>query len=195
MRFEIPSTKQIESKMFDLPEPFNPVIALNNGSNPGTTVRLAYDLKPSMHTSSMYIARAACGSRAPTNAAMKRSVDAHWKLLMDAATPEPLEPENLTEEELAAFAEKAKEYSRKTMAQHREWQRDINQKIRLKRAALAALPEGFLRDEATKEDLALFPLKRQTPMVTPPIEGFYEEKQRRAEEAVSGASGRDGPSR
>jgi hypothetical protein len=32
-------------------------------------------------------------------------------------------------------------------------------------------------------------------MVTPPIEGFYEEKQRRAEEAVSGASGRDGPSR
>ena len=70
MRFEIPSTKQIESKMFDLPEPFNPVIALNNGSNPGTTVRLAYDLKPSMHTSSMYIARAACGSRAPTNAAM-----------------------------------------------------------------------------------------------------------------------------
>jgi len=56
--------------MFDLPEPFNPVIALNNGSNPGTTVRLAYDLKPSMHTSSMYIARAVCGSRAPTNAAM-----------------------------------------------------------------------------------------------------------------------------
>ena len=134
-------------------------------------------------------------SAAPTNAAMKRSVDAHWKLLMDAATPEPLEPENLTEEELAAFAEKAKEYSRKMMAQHREWQRDINQKIRLKRAALAALPEGFLRDEATKEDLALFPLKRHSPMQTPPIEGFYEEKQARAEEAVSGASGRDGPSR
>ena len=134
-------------------------------------------------------------SAAPTNAAMKRSVDAHWQLLMDAATPTPLEPENLSEEDLESFAEKAKEYSRRTMAQHREWQRDINQKIRLKRAALAALPEGFLRDEATKEDLSLFPLKRQTPMVTPPIEGFYEEKQRRAEEAVSGASGRDGPSR
>ena len=41
VRFEMPSTKQMESKMFDLPDPLSPVIALNNGSNPGTTVRLA----------------------------------------------------------------------------------------------------------------------------------------------------------
>lgn len=30
----IPSTKQIASKIFDFPEPFNPVIALNDGSHP-----------------------------------------------------------------------------------------------------------------------------------------------------------------
>tara|TARA_B110000977_G_scaffold48185_1_gene65400 strand:+ start:7650 stop:8225 length:576 start_codon:yes stop_codon:yes gene_type:complete len=135
------------------------------------------------------------GGSAPTSPAMKRSVDSHWQLLMDAATPKALEPENLSDEELEAFAAKAKEYSQKMMAQHRAWQKDINQKIRLKRAALAALPVGFLRDEASKEDLSLFPLKRQSPMLTPPIEGFYEEKQMRAEEAVSGIGGKTGPTR
>lgn len=136
-------------------------------------------------------------SSVPTNAAMKRSVDGHWQLLMDASTPKPLEPEKLSDEDIQAFAAKAKVYSQKKMAQHREWQRDINQKIRLKRAALAALPEGFLRDEASKEDLTLFPLKRHSPFLTPPIDGFYEEKQMRAEEAVSGAGGRatGGPTR
>ena len=44
------------------------------------------------------------------------------------------------------------------MAQHREWQNDINEKIRYKRNAIAALPEGYLRDAAMVEDLALFPL-------------------------------------
>lgn len=41
--------------MFDLPLPFNPVIALNCGSNPETVVRVAYDLKPSITTCLMYI--------------------------------------------------------------------------------------------------------------------------------------------
>jgi len=41
VRLVIPSTKQIESRMFDFPEPFSPVIALNSGSNWSTTVRLA----------------------------------------------------------------------------------------------------------------------------------------------------------
>jgi len=53
LRFEIPSTKQMLSRMFDLPDPFRPVIALNSGSNPDTTVRVAYDLNPSMITSRM----------------------------------------------------------------------------------------------------------------------------------------------
>eukprot|EP00967_Tisochrysis_lutea_P131188 scaffold227790_cov28-Tisochrysis_lutea.AAC.2 len=43
----MPSTKQIESRTLDLPEPFSPVIALNCASNPEITVRVAYDLNPS----------------------------------------------------------------------------------------------------------------------------------------------------
>jgi hypothetical protein len=39
VRFVIPNTKQMESKMFDFPLPFNPVIALNVGSKPEITVR------------------------------------------------------------------------------------------------------------------------------------------------------------
>lgn len=42
--------------MLDLPDPFSPVMALKNGSNPGTTVLVAYDLNPSKVTSLMYIA-------------------------------------------------------------------------------------------------------------------------------------------
>ena len=41
--------------MLDLPLPFNPVIALNCGSNPETVVRVAYDLNPSITTCLMYI--------------------------------------------------------------------------------------------------------------------------------------------
>lgn len=51
----IPKRKQIESKMFDFPLPFRPVIALNNGSNPDITVLCAYDLNPSIVTCLMYI--------------------------------------------------------------------------------------------------------------------------------------------
>jgi hypothetical protein len=40
-RFEIPSTKQMESKMLLFPVPFNPVIALNWGSKPEMTVLFA----------------------------------------------------------------------------------------------------------------------------------------------------------
>ena len=47
VRLVIPSTKQMESRMLDLPDPFRPVIALNCGSKPGMTTLCAYDLKPS----------------------------------------------------------------------------------------------------------------------------------------------------
>lgn len=43
--------------MFDLPEPFKPVMALKKGSKPGTTVRVAYDLNPSKQTSLMCMAK------------------------------------------------------------------------------------------------------------------------------------------
>jgi len=54
--FEMPRTKQIESRMLDLPLPFRPVMALNCWSKPVTTVRLAYDLKPSIMISSICMA-------------------------------------------------------------------------------------------------------------------------------------------
>ena len=44
----MPNTKQIESRMFDLPEPLRPVIALNSLSKPSISVFFEYDLKPSM---------------------------------------------------------------------------------------------------------------------------------------------------
>jgi hypothetical protein len=37
----IPSTKQIASRMLDFPDPFKPVIALNDGSHPKSA--LVYD--------------------------------------------------------------------------------------------------------------------------------------------------------
>lgn len=77
---------------------------------------------------------------------------------MAAMTPADLPKEELTEEELKHFEARAKEYSRMKMAQHRAWQTDIDNKIRHKRAAIAALPEGYLRDAAMKEDHAMFPL-------------------------------------
>lgn len=49
----MPSTKQMASRMLDLPDPLSPVIALKRGSKPGTTTRDAYDLKPSMVISEM----------------------------------------------------------------------------------------------------------------------------------------------
>lgn len=45
----------MESRMLDFPVPFNPVIALNSLSNPSTSHRLPYDLKPSITIDLMYI--------------------------------------------------------------------------------------------------------------------------------------------
>ena len=54
-RFVMPKTKQMESKILDLPLPFKPVMALKNGSKPGILTRVAYDLKPSIVISSIYM--------------------------------------------------------------------------------------------------------------------------------------------
>jgi hypothetical protein len=43
----MPITKHMASRMFDLPDPFKPVIALNYWSNPVMDVLVEYDLKPS----------------------------------------------------------------------------------------------------------------------------------------------------
>lgn len=55
-RFLMPMTKHRLSKMLDLPLPLSPVMALNPGSKLVRHTRCAYDLKPSMLTSLMYMA-------------------------------------------------------------------------------------------------------------------------------------------
>lgn len=66
---------------------------------------------------------------------------------------------------------RAKEYSRRKMQEHREWQADLTLKLKLKNAAVAALPP-HLRAAAEVPDLEPFPLNRQMWTETPPIEGF-----------------------
>lgn len=64
---------------------------------------------------------------------------------------------------------RAKEYSRQKMKEHRQWQAAFMTKVKLRDAAVAALPES-LREEAMKPDLSLFPSTRQVWMETPPHE-------------------------
>lgn len=88
----------------------------------------------------------------------------------DAEAP-PLSPELLAEAE-----RRAKEYSRRKMQQHREWQADLTGKLKLKQAAIAALPEGFLRDAALVEDTAFFPANRMMWTETPPVEDAAQQQ-------------------
>lgn len=55
------------------------------------------------------------------------------------------------------------------MRQHREWQTDLSTKLKLKQAAIAALPPE-LREAALIPDDTLFPVNRQIWTETPPIE-------------------------
>jgi len=64
---------------------------------------------------------------------------------------------------------RAKEYSRLSMRQHREWQIDLTAKLKLKQAAVEALPPT-LRAAAMVPDLAPFPANRQIWTETPPLE-------------------------
>lgn len=64
---------------------------------------------------------------------------------------------------------RSREYSRLRMRQHRIWQADLSTKLKLKQAALAALPEQ-LRAAAKVPDLSLFPLNRNVWRETPPVE-------------------------
>ena len=75
----MPSTKQMASRMLDLPDPLSPVIALKRGSNPGTVTREAYDLKPSMMISEMCMVRVRRDSGVSTSALAKTNARAREK--------------------------------------------------------------------------------------------------------------------
>lgn len=77
----------------------------------------------------------------------------------------------------------AKEHSRKAMQAHRAMQADLQDKIKLKNAAIAALPE-HLRGPASEDDVRLFPAKRKFPTDSPPKPGFDESRRRRTEELL-----------
>jgi hypothetical protein len=77
----------------------------------------------------------------------------------------PLEP--MSPEAAAAARARAKDYSRRRMEEHIAWRRDLVEKLRLKQAALAALPRD-LRAAADVEDLTPFPLTRHFLYDTPP---------------------------
>lgn len=59
---------------------------------------------------------------------------------------------------------------------HREWQKDLTVKIKLREAAIAALPEE-LQAAARLPDNEPFPANRQMWTLTPPIPGFQEQQQ------------------
>ncbi len=76
---------------------------------------------------------------------------------------------------------------RAQMAQHRAFQADLVAKLRLKNAALEALPEA-LRAAASAPDYTPFPARRSIPMETPPIPGYFEALRAAAEEVVSSSA-------
>ncbi|KAL6776287.1 MRPL40 [Auxenochlorella protothecoides x Auxenochlorella symbiontica] len=85
-----------------------------------------------------------------------------------------LEPQQTTAvarslEELEDARQRSREYSRLKMRQHCAWQADLSGKLKLKQAALAALPD-HLRAAAEVPDLSLFPLNRNVWRETPPAE-------------------------
>jgi len=124
-------------------------------------------------------------SQATISAKAESTTKGNKDTYLRSVAPVDYEVEQLSDEELAEYEAKAKEYSRRKLRADRAFMADINQKIRIKMAAIDALPAGLVREAALVEDLELFPLKRKLPSFTPAIPGYYEEKQRIAEEAVS----------
>ena len=84
----------------------------------------------------------------------------------------PAPPPPLSAEEALEATQMAKKYSRAKIAAHRQRQRELARKLELKLAAVAALPEGPLRDAALEPDYAPFPSSRAVWTDTPPIAGF-----------------------
>ena len=94
--------------------------------------------------------------------------DPHMQRIISMLAPQIRSPPQAASEEQAAdIAAKAKTYSRLKMKQHHAWMNDIDTKIKLKRAAIAALPLE-LQEAAKQEDTTPFPLTRHYLYHTPP---------------------------
>lgn len=100
---------------------------------------------------------------------MGSQTDSKLQMMLKALEPHPVKPLDMTEEELEQAAQRAKEYSRKRMHEHRQWQIDLTTKLRLKKEAIQALPDD-LRAAAMVPDYELFPTNRLMWTETPPRE-------------------------
>lgn len=91
-------------------------------------------------------------------------------MLLPPRRPAPQE----TESQRAEAERRERAYARARRREFSAWRQDLSRKLALKKAALAALPEG-LRVEALREDLAPFPLARNALFDAPPSAYLEEE--------------------
>jgi hypothetical protein len=103
--------------------------------------------------------------------------NAKIQLLLNALKPEPPKKVSLSPEELEDATRRAKEYSRLKMREHRLWQADLTTKLKLKRAAVDALPLP-LKAAALEPDTEPFPTNRLVWTTTPPKEDVSEDRQK-----------------
>lgn len=93
-------------------------------------------------------------------------------LYMRAVEPKPTPLEPLSEEEKAKGRVIANLYVKMMWKRHHVRNRDLQRKIRLKWAAIHALPTVELRREALFVD-PYVPLRTRIPTLTPPLKGFH----------------------
>lgn len=103
--------------------------------------------------------------------ANESSKDKRLQMLLKVLEPGEIKEKKHTADELKDAETRSKEYSRMKMAEHRAWQTDLTNKIRLRDAALAALP-AELRISAGEPDYTPFPTDRLVATHTPPIPGY-----------------------
>lgn len=136
------------------------------------------------------LAKQASGKKAKREAGAKEQASKESSRALQQLEHNPVSKERALPEDQEHAASMAKAHSRHAMAAHRAVQRDLQHKLDLKNAAIAALPEP-LRQAAAEPDERFFPAKRKLPTHSPPNPEFSASRRRRAEEAFErkGSSG------
>lgn len=100
------------------------------------------------------------------------------KIVDMALKPAKVKTVERTLEEAAADQAKAKEYSRLKMMEHRMMRSGESARLKLKLAAIEALPAGKLRDAAKVPDWTPFPALRMAAAFSPPRPDFVDDRMR-----------------
>lgn len=148
---------------------FVPKLEDSNKMRRSQTLLLMYpltELQPhySLHQLANYATKKAAAKAIPASTSSDGSLNKLLKLL------EPQEKPKLSPEDAREAKQRTVEYSKLMMREHREWQKDMTTKIKLKLAAIEALPSGHLKEAARIEDLSLPPPNRVMWTDTPPID-------------------------